>query len=248
MKTKMVMAEDGEEITILSPDTWEEAAGVISGSSVHTFNEFGHGREDDLEKTDWTLSKDTTPGYDLEALFKVDPFEHGPIFSLDLIRKLISRGLWHDDYEGLTDYGSQVINKVLTDSVLEGTISPGKIAGRIMSALPGVSEAQAETIARTEIARFSNIGRVAEWEEEPDAHKYKYDWIGPRYEEGRSTQACENIKKRTEGGVPLTSLLSIVREESLRWAQENGISSWTYQDDLLPHFNCRHRPFRTGRL
>lgn len=93
-----------------------------------------------------------------------------------------------------------------------------------------------ERIARTETTRVSNVARIVSYKKAEDItdKKLTFKWIGPK--DKRTTDTCKRIKRRTEKGVSMDELISIMKEESEKDFPEFGVT----KNSPIPHYSCRH--------
>jgi len=98
----------------------------------------------------------------------------------------------------------------------------------------GLSQQDAEAIARTETQALVNKAREEGYREEFDLEQERFDWVGPT--DDRTTDACEWIKSQIpEEGVRLETLKELVQE-----APEHDDMITTTPREWTPHIQCRH--------
>ena len=101
-----------------------------------------------------------------------------------------------------------------------------------------IDKNKAELIYRQENHALKTKAR--EWtykQVDPQGEKL-YKWVGPS--DQRTTKTCENIKKRTSGGVPLDKLKQIIEEEVEDAKQRGDLPEDYDAREYTPHFQCRH--------
>jgi len=104
----------------------------------------------------------------------------------------------------------------------------------------GFARSRAENIARTEGGKVQTRARRDAYKEaeERRGEKFLYEHVGPS--DSRTTRICERIKDRTEGGVPWSEYVDILREESGK-----ELSDWSVDSEHpLAHYQCRHTVIR----
>ena len=177
-----------------------------------------------------------------------EPFARGLLFSIDIVKRLLGLGVFSSEYAGLGSTDTALVNDALGEIVLHDMdLTVGNVVRRLTEEVPGLDPAQAENIARTEMARFANLGRALDWgADELSGDRWLYGWIGP--DDHRTTTACRRIAARMGDGVQFDEAHAIAAEESRRWGREQGIDGWDYRGDFLVHFQCRHVLSRLRRM
>ena len=120
------------------------------------------------------------------------------------------------------------------DSVISTMLNPRgwnikRITDKLKNQFVGLTDIEAERIARTETSRIANKARELEFKERhPEG---RYIWIGPQ--DHRTTKICETIKsEQPNEGLRLDELKILVNDVSTRF----GMVPY----DWTPHINCRH--------
>jgi hypothetical protein len=144
-----------------------------------------------VEKRVWT-SDEQLPDYVRETLAEV--LEEG-------------RAIF-DEFESVPGRVKDRVAEIIGDNLLDSEgWSLGEIAEDLQDAFDGISEGQAETVARTETSSVLNEAREEGYEDRPDAGgpQERFMWVGP--DDSRTTDACEKLKELTNpdyGGDPVT--------------------------------------------
>ncbi len=112
-----------------------------------------------------------------------------------------------------------------------------EIAKRIEK-VAGITDARAETIARTEIGKVSAAARGNSYKKSPNFDSFKFKHSGPN--DRRTTDTSKRIKKATRDGVGWDEYVRIVTEESAKDFPEFVVDP----DAPLSHYSSRHRPLR----
>lgn len=174
---------------------------------------------------------------------KADPFWDEDDTVPDFVQKAIGKVLDQKDalFDGI-DSLTAGQEEALDDFFREKLTDPsGWSLGSISEGLRdrfGLSHDKADTIARTESARVLNKTREEAYKEQDDADGRKFKWTGPS--DHRTTDACEWVKKQTEGGVSMEKLHEILGE-----ASDKFFPNLKYRDDLVLHPNERHTMVET---
>lgn len=135
--------------------------------------------------------------------------EQIPDYVQETLREVVEDGrAVFDEFESVPDRVADKVADIIGDNLLDSEgWSLGEITDDLQSAFDGISEGQAETVARTETSSVLNEAREEGYEDRPDAGgpQERFMWVGP--DDNRTTDACEELKKQTNpdyGGNPVT--------------------------------------------
>lgn len=180
--------------------------------------------EDVYEKVLWA-----DDGND-RALFEFDP-EEVPDFVIDRLVEAVQEGALFDDFETVPAWAADDVEDVMLDSLeTRHGWSVNSIANNLQNMALGLSQEDAERIARTETQALVNKAREEGYREEFDVSAERFHWVGP--DDERNSEVCPEIRERVGDGVPLPELKDIVEGTAREFGHEPR--EWT------PHINCRH--------
>lgn len=173
---------------------------------------------------------------DGRQLFEFDP-EEVPEFVVARLEEAVEQGALFSDFATIPDWAANEVGDVLLDSLeKEHGWSINSLSENLQSMALGLSEDEAEAIARTETQALVADAREQGYAEEFDLEEEEFRWVGP--DDHRNTDACEWIKAQVaeEGGaVSLARLKELVEE-----APEHDPDINTEPREWTPHINCRH--------
>ena len=145
---------------------------------------------------------------------------------------------YKDAFSGFSMSVSDQFREIVRDSFT----TDKKTIDQLVVAMQNIVPAEADKlfrIARTEVTRFSNEGRVLAYKkvEEDQEAEFKYIWFVNH--DDRLSEICETIERRVPiEGVSIDELYRIVIQ-----AQHDLMGS-KWQASWLIHPNCRSRPLR----
>lgn len=183
--------------------------------------------EDIIERVLWSDDTD-------RVLFQFDP-EEVPGFVIERLEEAVQSGALFSQFESIPDWAAQDVEEALLDSLeTSHGWSIDSITENLQSMALGLSDREAEVIARTETQALVNKAREAGYEEQFDLEEERFNWVGPS--DNRTTDACEWIKSQIpENGVTLPDLKALVQE-----APEHDPNIDTDPREFTPHVQCRH--------
>jgi hypothetical protein len=178
-------------------------------------------------RKDWQKEIKSIITKEIENLEKSE--EVNLIFKQDEVEELtneLSDTIFRRRFEGLDKPLSEKAKSIVVEGLIED-----KSLEEMKEAMKkeGISEKQAETIARTESQALQLKAREFFFRKQDPEEEYKYKWINPN--DDRTSDICKSILSRTLTGVPLSKLRKIVNEESKKAGLEPR--------DFVPHPNCR---------
>ena len=181
---------------------------------------------------------------------KADPFwdedDTVPEFVMDAIESVTPTSIW-PDFESIPG----ALPTSIADHVLDTLTQPqgwslSSISENIREAF-GVDPEDADLVARTETAKVLNEAREEGYRDagalEPDDGEEDprlFKWIGPS--DHRTTDACRELKERTEGGVTFDELIELEKEIT-----EEYFPSLDFRKHVI-HPNERHTFVETFKL
>lgn len=171
---------------------------------------------------------------DSRSLFEFDP-EEVPQFVVDRLREALRAGALFTEFESIPAWASSQVGETLLDSLETGHgWSVNSLTENLQSMALGLTEHEAEAIARTETQALVAKARELGYEEEFDLEEERFKWVGP--DDRRTTDACDWIKKQVPAeGVSLAALKDLVQE-----APSHDPKLDTEAREWTPHINCRH--------
>ncbi len=132
-----------------------------------------------------------------------------PDYVQDVLREVLAGGrAIFDEFESVPGRVQDKVADIIGDNLLdEDGWSLGEITDDLQDSFDGISEGQAETVARTETSSVLNEAREEGYEDRPDTGgpQERFMWVGP--DDSRTTDACEKLKRLTNpdyGGDPMT--------------------------------------------
>lgn len=131
-----------------------------------------------------------------------------PDYVREVIREVVEDGrAIFDQFESVPGRVRDEVAEIIGENLLdEEGWSLGQIADDLQNAFSGLSESDAEAVARTETASVLNESREQGYEDRPETGpQAKFMWVGP--DDSRTTDACEELKDLTNpdhGGTPVS--------------------------------------------
>jgi len=183
--------------------------------------------EDVVERVVWGEETD-------RQLFEFDP-EEVPDFAIERLQEAIREDALFDNFDTIPNWAASRVGDTLLESLdTRHGWSVDSISQDLQSMALGLSQQDAEAIARTETQALVNKAREEGYREEFDLEQERFDWVGPT--DDRTTDACEWIKSQIpEEGVRLETLKELVQE-----APEHDDMITTTPREWTPHIQCRH--------
>jgi len=164
-----------------------------------------------------------------------------PDYVQDTLRDVLDEGrAIFDSFESVPGRVKDKVADVIGDNLLDSEgWSLGEVAGDLQTEFDGISEGQAETIARTETSSVLNEAREEGYEDRPDTGgpQSRFMWVGP--DDSRTTDACERLKAETNpdyGGSPVTMPELKRKEEAIHNEEFPDLQFRTH----VVHINERH--------
>lgn len=164
---------------------------------------------------------------------KAEPFWDSdvPETVIEKIKEAIADGAIFDDIEGLS------ASEKLKDFFEEKLTDPdGWSLGSITDGLQeqfDISKEKADAVGRTESASILNNAKEKTMQEQGIEDEARFKWQGPQ--DHRTTDACEWLKDKTEGGVTMERLIELEKE-----AQEKFFPALDTFRKHVVHPNERH--------
>lgn len=231
---------DGADPAKESGEVEPGIGGVLSGGPDTGNRRLGEAGHADWEQTWHDLIEHALWTDDTERdLFEFDP-EEVPDFVIEALRQAIDESLF-SDFDTIPGAARMQVREALLDSLdKQHGWSVTSIADNLQDAVSGLSDTDAERIARTETQSLVSTAREQGYRERLDPDEDQFKWQGPA--DHRTTEACEWLKAQTNpthGGEPVAMdrLKELVAEANERFVDHDG-REWT------PHINCRHQPIR----
>lgn len=150
--------------------------------------------------------------------------------------------LW-DEYNDVPHMAGLKVHEIIKDNVTDiNGWSIETIANDLTDEFEGISDNQAETIARTEVAAVLNDARAKAYE--ASDVELDFYWSGP--DDEHTTDLCTEIKQEIEnrgGYVSMDTLRKILRRKARKYRSDGGLPERV--SSLLPHYSCRHTAVRS---
>ena len=208
-------------------DSMEDAAAVAEGRIVadggiaSAGSDGAGGPVADLDDDLLQAAEDLHDGYEhlvwADETSKADPFwdsdDGVPERILELIERAIDRGAVFGEFEDLDvpDEVAEFLEEELRRPEGWSLESLTNDFAERFDLDPGA----AEPVVRTETASVLNTATEEAYEDLGVADEPVFEWVGPR--DHRTTDACEWLKQRTEGGVTMAELVDLEREAQERF-------------------------------
>jgi hypothetical protein len=162
----------------------------------------------DLHKRTWEADADVN-------LMQFDDYEV-PEFVKERLKDVIRGGAIFNDFETIGSEDLLQLRNFLIEELEDGRWNIDGIANRIQDLSADLTQDQAETIARTEVASAANTARAEGYEERGQEEGEVFKWVGV-FDDGRTTDACKWLLEQTNpkhGGtpVPLDELRELIDE------------------------------------
>jgi phage portal protein BeeE len=166
-----------------------------------------------------------------------------PEFVIERVKEAIDRGAVFRGIDALEEATRATIEQVFEDQLTQPSgWSLRSLTDALGDQFPGIDKDDLETVARTESAAVLNSAREQGYEERSDTGgdrdaegppaRYRFEWRGPS--DSRTTEACEELKSMTDGGVSMQDLKRMEREVHIKY-----FSNLQYREHVL-HPNERH--------
>lgn len=160
-----------------------------------------------------------------------------------VLQSAVKRDALWDEYNDVPHMAALSVHEIIKDNLTnpEGW-SIKTISNDLTDEFEGISENQAETIARTEVASVLNKARVMAYD--ASGEELQFYWSGPSDE--HTTDICEETKTEIEnrgGYVDKDTLKKILRRKARKYQDDGGTPERV--DTFVPHFNCRHTLVRS---
>lgn len=140
----------------------------------------------------------------------------------------------YGDYSDIPQAAGLSVKRIIKDSLVqEQGWSLDSVITNLSDEFEWLSEGQAKTIARQEIAAVLNHAELLSLKARPDEPTVR--WVGP--EDRDTTELCSEVKDEVGDGVPVSELEAILAEK----AREYDYGTPERVDQLVPHFLCRHK-------
>lgn len=166
------------------------------------------------------------------GLFTFDD-EDVPQFAIERIKEAVNQGALFGQIDSISSGQRQELRETLLDSLEERHgWSLDSLRDNLRETISGLSKQDAEVIARTETASIVNNAREIGYEERAGDEELLFKWVGPN--DHRETEACEELKERTEGGVTMEKLVEIEQE-----VQDEYFPDLAFRKHVI-HPNERH--------
>lgn len=150
--------------------------------------------------------------------------------------------MW-DEYNDVPHMAALTVHEIIKDNLTNPDgWSIETIVDDLTDEFEGVSEKQAETIARTEVAAVLNDARAMAYDE--SGEDLQFYWSGPNDE--HTTELCTEVKAEVEnlgGYVEKDELKEILRRKARKYKDEGGTPERV--DSWIAHFNERHTLVRS---
>jgi len=166
-------------------------------------------------------------------------FDSAPQFVKDRIRDAILGGALFSDFDGISGAALTELRQLFADKLTEDGWTIDEMRDELMEFSDGLSQAEAERIARTETASVVNSARETGYREKGIIGERFY-WSGVL--DDRTTEACRWLVRRTnpfEGGtpVPLEELQELIDEAPSH--DSNMANDLARPQDFVVHPNER---------
>jgi len=143
--------------------------------------------------------------------------------------------------EAFSNFNLDISNQ-FRELVRQSLTTDKKTIDQLVVSMQNIVPAEANKlyrIARTEVTRFSNEGRVLQYKEAEQEHETQFKYIWFVNHDDRLSKICRTIEERVPvNGVSLDELKDIVIQV------QHEMMSTTWQASWLAHPNCRSRPIR----
>ena len=133
-------------------------------------------------------------------------------------------GFWSKNFAGLDEKKTtDILNILFDEAVIDGNCDAVDLVRKIVEKT-GISEQQAYTIVRTELANLANKARELAYREKTKVKKFIWKCMS----DDKVCDVCRKIERATAKGVTLEELKRIIKRYGGKKARE-----------YLPHPNCR---------
>lgn len=167
-----------------------------------------------------------------------------PQFVRSFVRQAATKrdSLW-DEYNDVPHMAALRVHEIIKDNLTNPNgWSIETIADDLTDDFEGISQQQAETIARTEVAAVLNKARSMAYD--ASGEELRFYWSGPS--DKHTTDLCEEVKTEIEnrgGYVDKQTLKQLLRKKARKFKDDGGTPERV--DSFLPHYRCRHTLVRS---
>ena len=148
-----------------------------------------------------------------------------------IIDNYMNSSLLWNAYANVSKDMSNKINSILLSNMRDNFFDYEQAKKDLISEVPELSKNRTNMIIRNEYPNIRKIAQERTYNELDPNGEWKYKWLGPN--DYRTTDICKRIQARTEEGVSLEELKSIIKEEG-------DPKTYTSSRPFMPHLQCRH--------